>query len=388
MTRETSHRGAKRVICLFALVLIMIARSEVAETQTAQQEKTVEQTRKNIQVLKGLPESQLFPVMNFIGQSLGVHCDYCHVINGTNPKTGADNWVWESDEKLKKLVARAMMKMVLDINKASFGGGQTVTCYSCHRGAAGVARLAPSPPRDFAVAGADKNQAALPTAEQILKKYIAAVGGEKVVANVKTVLMKGTLERAQGRNADRSLNMTRDAVEITLKGPDKYLVRMTTAQGVLLQCINGTVAWVSSNDGARQLSADDLDRVKRVPARYGIIKVTESPERMKVIGVEVIGGRQAYVVATRIDPNRARRYFFDTETGLLLREVTTTETMLAPLPEQVDFEDYRDVDGVKLPFTILTSDVAAFSTARRKLTEIKLNVAVEDAVFNMPSTTQ
>jgi hypothetical protein len=238
------------------------------------------------------------------------------------------------------------------------------------------------------VAGADKNQAALPTAEQILKKYIAAVGGEKVVANVKTVLMKGTLERAQGRNADRSLNMTRDAVEITLKGPDKYLVRMTTAQGVLLQCINGTVAWVSSNDGARQLSADDLDRVKRVPARYGIIKVTESPERMKVIGVEVIGGRQAYVVATRIDPNRARRYFFDTETGLLLREVTTTETMLAPLPEQVDFEDYRDVDGVKLPFTILTSDVAAFSTARRKLTEIKLNVAVEDAVFNMPSTAQ
>src|SRR5690349_12213892 len=268
MTRETSNRCAKRVALLFALFLVMITRGEVAETQTAQQEKTVEQTRKNIQVLKGLPESQLFPVMNFIGQSLGVHCDYCHVKNGTDPKTGEDNWVWESDEKQKKLAARGMMKMVLDINKANFGGGQTVTCYSCHRGETGVAGVIPSPPRDFAVAGTDKNQAALPTAEQILKKYIVAVGGEQMVAKVKTVVMKGTLERARGRNADRSLNIAQDAVEITLKGPDKYLVRMTTAQGVLLQCINGTVAWISSKDGSRQLSADDLERVKRVPARY------------------------------------------------------------------------------------------------------------------------
>src|ERR1051325_6060179 len=120
MTRKTSNRYAKRVILLSALFLVMIARGGLAETQTAQQEKTVEQTRKNIQVLKGLPESQLFPVMTFIGQSLGVHCDYCHVKNGTDPKTGEDKWVWDSDEKRTKLVARGMMKMVLDINKASF----------------------------------------------------------------------------------------------------------------------------------------------------------------------------------------------------------------------------------------------------------------------------
>src|SRR5205085_5843054 len=105
-------------------------------------------------------------------------------------------------------------------------------------------------------------------------------------------------------NADRSLITSHEAVEITLKGPDKYLVKLTTPQGVIMQCINGTVAWVSSNDGARQLSAADLERVKGVPARYGIIKVTEVPERMKVIGTEIIGGREAYVVATRIDPTR------------------------------------------------------------------------------------
>src|SRR5437763_13327294 len=122
MTWEASNRCPKRVILLSALFLVMIvpdtphtttsasalltfSLAEVAEPQTAQQEKPVERTRKNIQVLKGLPESQLFMVMNSIGQSLGVHCDYCHVKNGTDPKTGENNWIWESDEKQKKVVA-------------------------------------------------------------------------------------------------------------------------------------------------------------------------------------------------------------------------------------------------------------------------------------------
>ncbi len=60
----------------------------------------------------------------------------------------------------------------------------------------------------------------------------------------------------------------------------------------------------------------------------------------------------AECAARVVDPNTTTKYFFDTQTGLLLRELTTVRTILAPLPEQVDFEDYRDVDGIKLPFTI------------------------------------
>lgn len=403
MTRETSNHCAKKVILLSALFLVMIAwdrprtttsasallnfsSAEVAATQTAKQEETVEQKRKNIQVLKGLPESQLFLVMNFIGDALGVHCDYCHVNKGTDPKTGNDIWVWESDDKQKKIVARQMMKMVLDINKANFGGSQSVTCYSCHRGGTSVAREVPLPPRDYAAAKPDEKEATLPTAEQLLNKYVAAAGGENAWARFKTIVMKGTLERPRGRHADRSLNIGQDAVEITMKGPDKYLAKLTTPQGIAMQCINGTVAWVSSNNGSQQLSAEDLERSKRILARYSIIKVTEAPERMRVIGTEIIGGREAYVVATRIDANRANKYFFDKQTGLLLRQITTTETLLAPLLEQVDFEDYRDVNGAKLPFIVRSANVAVFDTARRRFTEIKLNVTVEDGIFNMPAT--
>src|ERR1051325_2631767 len=108
------------IVMVFAFLVVTTSSADSSQTQTA--DKPVEQVRKNIQVLKGLPDSQLFLVMNFVSDSLSVHCDYCHVKNGTDPKTGNDNWVWESDDKPAKARGREMMKMVLDINKASFGG--------------------------------------------------------------------------------------------------------------------------------------------------------------------------------------------------------------------------------------------------------------------------
>ena len=107
-----------------------------APPQGAQTEKTVDQTRKNIRVLKGLPESQLFPLMNFVATSLGVKCNFCHVQQGKDPKTGFDIVIWESDDKPEKQTARRMMQMVLSIkanDKVDFREN-AVTCYTCHRG--------------------------------------------------------------------------------------------------------------------------------------------------------------------------------------------------------------------------------------------------------------
>src|SRR4030095_7652099 len=87
-------------VCLSAVSLTMVSRSEKpsAEIQSPPQGQTVEQTRKNIQVLKGLPESQLSLLMNFVSVSLGVQCDYCHIFQGKDPKTGYRNWLYERDD--------------------------------------------------------------------------------------------------------------------------------------------------------------------------------------------------------------------------------------------------------------------------------------------------
>lgn len=335
----------------------------------AQGDRPVEQTRKNIQVLKGLPDSQLFLLMNFVATSLGVKCDYCHVRRGEKYYGG--DWVWESDEKPKKLIGRQMIKMVLDINRTNFDRETAVTCYTCHRGSTVIARLPPLPPHDPPV----PTEAALPTADQILTKYIAAVGGKDAVTKFKTTLMKGTIERSEGRNAQ---------LEVTLKEPDKYLITQTVPQGVNAMGVNGDSAWVRSNNTAsRTLSGRALEQSRRtVTVYYSPIKVVDLPAQMKVLGTEKIGDREAYVVALAVDPDTTRKFFFDTQTGLLLRELTTTRTMLAPLPDQIDFEDYRDVDGIKLPFMIRTSNTATYDTATRRFTEIRHNVTVDENVFN------
>jgi hypothetical protein len=357
----------------------------LAARRSSRQEKTVEQVRKNIQVLKGLPDSQLFPVMNFIGDSLGVHCDYCHVIQGTDPATGRDIWAYERDDKAPKTRARAMMRMVLEVNKTTFGGNQAVTCYSCHRGTTRVERVVPLPPVDFTLPTTERKGPPLLSAEQILSRYIKAVGGQDAGTEFKTIVYKGVVERSQGRTNAVWQQILPTAQEVTIKGADKFLAKVTTPQGIVMQGIDGAVGWVRDNNGSRQLAAVELEQVRQSAALYRPIKVAEQPAQMTVLGVEKLGDREAYVVAVAAGPQMTKRYFFDAQTGLLLRGITTTSTMLAPLPEQVDFEDYRDVGGVKLPFTIRTSGLAAFTTRTRRFMDIRLNVAVDDSVFKLPA---
>jgi photosynthetic reaction center cytochrome c subunit len=345
--------------------------------QTSRPEKTVEQTRPNIQVLKGLPESQLYPVMWFIRASLGVPCDYCHVKQGPDRDKG---WLWDRDDKPQKARAREMMRMVMDINKTSFGGNQVVTCYSCHRGTTRPEQIVPLPPL-FVSPNTPTTAAGKPaapvTAEQILNTYIKAIGGQDAAAKLKTIVYTGSIQRSEDRN---------DAVEITMKGTDKYLVKITRAQGTFVQGIDGAAGWVKDNNGSRKMASADVEQVKQRAVVYRAIKVAEPPAQMRVLGLEKLGDRDAYVLAVTTGPQTTRKYFFDAQTGLLVRMVTIKQTMLVPLPEQMDFEDYRDVGGVKLPFTMLTSDVDVFSPATRKFTDIKPNVAIDDTVFRMPAS--
>jgi hypothetical protein len=83
---------------------------------------------------------------------------------------------------------------------------------------------------------------------------------------------------------------------------------------------------------------------------------------------------------------KTEKLFFDAETGLLARRVVFNKTMLGLDPEQTDLLDYREVNGIKLPFTIQISylDNNHYGTTR-KFSQIRQNVPVDDAKFEMPS---
>ena len=319
----------------FALAVVLIA-------SAARAEETVEHTRKNIRVLQGLPESQLFMAMNSVARSLGVHCDYCHV------RKSEYVWVWEIDEKRPKLVAREMIKMTRAITPA-------VSCYTCHRGKVAVERVPPLPPHDPALDPV-RAPVALPTAAEIVKRYIAAVGS----ATFAPLSVEMDVARSQGRKAH---------VTLDIAAPDKVDFTLTTTEGVIRQGLDGTSAWrdLGKGEGPKPLPAETVNDLRRAAAIYHVMKVPEAPEEMRVTGVEQIGNRDAYTVAVR-----NKTYFFDVGSGLLVRALTVNETLLAPLPEQVEYDDYRTVDGVKVPFLIRTYDVAPFDTAVRTVTAIRL----------------
>lgn len=328
------------------------------------QVKTAEQVYKNIQVFKGMPASELDAAMAFISGSLGVRCNYCHV----NP--------FDKDDKPQKLAARRMIQMVFDLNKGSFNGQAAVSCYTCHRGQP----LPISVPAVGQNLWQQPNQAAkevspLPTIEQILEQYVQAVGGREAVEKVTSRVLKGSRVGADGVLVPE---------EVYSKAPNKLLVITSYPKQVFRTGFNGTQGWAQSNEMARDLPAEMLAQIRREAKFYKETRLKELYSKLSVAGRALVGEREAYVVeATPADGGSPEKLYFDVQTGLLVRKYSEAKTVLGQFPTQTDYEDYREVDGVKLPFTIRWS-IPGRSWGR-KITEVKQNVPVDDAQFNSPA---
>ncbi len=353
----------------FAVSLLSLGIAMPAQTPAAPatpREKTVEQTHKNIQVLKGLPDSQLGTVMQYIAVSMGRRCDFCHVNKGGN------NWVWESDDKEEKLTARKMMTMVLALNKDNFGGSPTMGCYTCHRGRStpqGIPSFplptpAPRPQPQTAASGqpgaTPTPTPAPPTADQILAKYVEALGGQAAIDKMKTLVMKGTYVGFNGASLP---------YEVDLAAPDKFYINVNAQQGTVERGFDGKAGWEKGPRGVNELMNPVLDDLKSTFLFFHNIKLKEQ--------FTLVNGTNA--------DNRREQLFFDAETGLLRRRISYIETPIGVIPNQIDFEDYRVVDGVKVPFTVKVSSVEPGLVSTRTYTEIKLNALVDDSKFRMPA---
>lgn len=368
------------ICCLLAFLFLIhktAAQNPPATSQPqAPAEKTVDEVQKNIQVLKGLPQSQLLPVMNYMATSLGVRCNYCHVNKG-------GVWDYAADEKAEKKSAREMITMVTGVNKSTFKGSPEVSCYTCHRGRTQVAHTiafplpTPEPrPSQQPPQGQRPPREALPTADQILDKYYQAIGGAAAVDKLKSRVMKGTLIAANG---------TEIGYELSQSGSDMVLAVLTTGQGVIERGFNGTGGWEKGPQGIRDLSGPEVYYLRRYPDMFKDIKLKEQFTRISVAGKPKIDGRDVYVLRATTPGGQRDQLYFDAETGFLIRRSTSMTTPVGVIPEQVEFSDYRDVDGLKIPFVVKVSAVDQNFSVTRKFTDVKVNAPVDPKRFSKPA---
>ncbi len=335
-------------------------------------EKTAEQQFKNIQVLKGVPADQIFPTMQFIAASLGVECEFCHVAGEL-----------EKDDKKPKQTARKMMEMMIAINADDFDRHREVTCYTCHRGNSKPVAIPPVMTEEAMASTtaprkpehAEKSaKGPLPTAEQLFDKYVQAVGGAGAIDKVTSRVMKGTID-VGGKSLP---------IDIYCKDPEKRISFTHMPEGDNITAFNGHEGWLGvPGRPVREMHGSDLDGAA-IDADLHLAKhLKQMFTETKVVGTEKIGDHETYEVIGQRDGRTPIRLYFEEQSGLLVRLVRFGETALGWLPTQIDYADYRDADGVKIPYRWTLARTSGRFTIQ--IAEVKENVTVDEGKFVKPA---
>jgi len=350
--------------------------------QAAPPEKTAEQVFKNIKVLNEMPQSQLYPAMRFMAASLGFQCGSCHVIK--------NGWIDSpADDQPEKQTARKMIKMVAGINKTLGEGNPTVSCFTCHRGhrspqGSPVLPLpAPGPP----IGATPSPASALPSIDEVLNKYLAAIGGKTSTDLIKSCVVKGTTTISGGQVVAYEAQQSAPN-----KGHESFALQNVTGRNCAgdSRCeyervVNGQQGWLKSGQGVQELVGEQLADQKLSFPLFGILRLKDQYSSFRVSGRDKIDDRDVYVVSGVRSDNKPERLYFDVQSGLLIRRIGYTRTLIGTIPQQTDFDDYREVEGLRLPFTIKMAFTDPGSLPIiRKFTEIKLNVPLDESKFDKP----
>jgi hypothetical protein len=339
-------------------------------------------TPSNIKLLTGISQAELIRDMNFISTSLGVGCDFCHVRSG-------EHLDFASDAKEEKGSAREMIEMVFAVNKSTFSNQTVVSCYTCHRGAVHPVNMVslplpprpPTPPPPAAADGAAKPaRPPLPAPEEIFSRYVAAIGGPSAAARLRNAHSYSLVETRTGGDGKPM------SVRVDRALPSQLMISTDRPDGSRMeQVLTESGGWMRNGKDSRDLRPADQERLRDTMRWLDdvVLPVTD-PASFKVRRRDKIDDREVWILDRNLSETTRQSLYFDTQSGLLVREVIVTDQKIGRVPQQIDFSDYRDVNGVKLPFVTKSSSVDARNDATSLATEIVLDPKIDPGRFAAP----
>jgi photosynthetic reaction center cytochrome c subunit len=396
--RSGSGRAALAATGIAAVALIS-AGLAVAQPAAPDKPLLAEQVFKNIQVLKGIPVDDFMETMGIMTAALQFDCSDCHANAGT------DRVDWAADTPRKR-TARRMVAMVATINKDNFGGRQMVTCWTCHRNR-DRPLVTPTMEAIYTTPSLEPDDVivsppGLAAPGSILDKYIEASGGAQRLAGLTSFVGKGTSVGFGGFGGGGD-------VEIDAKVPDQratiILFKAETGRGDQIRSYNGHTGWVRTPLnvlGEFQLSGGDLDgarfdaqlsfpgQIKQILTNLKTGPPTSimdlpGPSSQTSLQQDLALGQshECDVVQGTGPRGLLVTLYFDRQNGLLLRELRYGNSPIGRVPTQIDYGNYRDVNGIKLPFRITYAWLDGRDSI--ELTDIKTNVPIDEAKFGRPA---
>ena len=384
LSRWTTVCGTALVMMWVLVSVSVSGQARPAAQAAAPRPQLSEEAFKNVTVLKGIPVREFMNTMGFFAASLALNCTDCH--GGAS----ASDWANYAIDTPLKIRARAMIRMVNAINEANFGGRPFVTCYTCHRGSQrpkAIPSLAVQygepPPDDPDEAEAIPGTRVTATADQILDKYLQAIGGAQALGRLTSLTAKGTYE---GFDSD----FAKVPVDIYAKAPNQRAIVAHMASGDSATVYDGREAWHAAPKDLSPVAMIPLVGADLTGARVDAQLTFPAAIKQLLTGLRAdfpavsIDDKPVFVVQGTIDRVPVKLYF-DKTSGLLVRQTRYAPTAVGTVPLHVTYSDYRDVPGVgvKMPFTFQMTWVDGQYTVN--LESVQANAPIDAARFAKPA---
>jgi len=219
--------------------------------------------------------------------------------------------------------------------------------------------------------------AAMPTADQILDRYVAAEGGSGTLKRLLSRVMTGTINVP-------SMSWS-GTVEIREKAPNRSLAVILINGASYRQGFDGEAGWTDEPKyGLRDQTGAELAETRRDSDFYHTLDLHKLFSRITLKGKDKINDRDVYILeAAPPDGDPPEEMYFDVQSGLLVRTISQRHGPEGPSEYQQDYEDYREVDGVKLPFTIRQTNEGTLVIIT--VAEYHHNVPLDDSEFVKPA---
>lgn len=210
-----------------------------------------------------------------------------------------------------------------------------------------------------------KSLPATVTVKSVIDNYIKAIGGEKNVKAVKTLMMTGSTTIPQAPAPLTFVAKTdvkgKQAVELAMGG-----------MSIMKQVVNEKGGYVVQQGQKKELEGDDLKEMQAAAVPFEELNLA-TKAGVTVTGIEAIDGNDAYAVKNGDTTN-----YYDVKSGLKVAEAAEQDQGGQKMTLMTYYKDYKDVKGVKVPFNIVKNVGIELDI---KMSDVKINEGVTDADF-------